>query len=165
MNKTPLLLALLTLTGALAVTIPDASAQGRVRGRAVAHTADGGRAAVTGAAVRGEHGAYARGRKIISDGQGNVAGRSGGYVQGADGGSAGRQGSAFVEGPNGGSTATSGSVARDADGSVNGSRSTTATGASGNTYNGSTTVNDGQISHTGTCTNAAGETIACRSGN
>lgn len=179
MNKTPLLLALLTLTGALAVTIPDASAQGRVRGRAVAHTADGGRAAVTGAAARGERGAYARGRKIISDGQGNVAGRSGGYVQGADGGSAGRQGSfyrnadgsagrqgsAFVEGPNGGSAATSGSVTRDADGSVNGSRSTTATGASGNTYNGSTTVNDGQISHTGTCTNAAGETIACRGGN
>lgn len=176
MNKTPLLLALLTMAGALASTIPDASAQGRVRGRGVAHTADGGRTAVAGAAARGEHGAYTRGRRVHSDGQGNATGRSGAYATGANGGtaqrqgsfyrnadgSAGRQGSASIDGANGGSAATSGSIARDADGNVNGSRSTSATGANGNRYTGSTTVQNGVVTHTGTCTNAAGETIACR---
>jgi hypothetical protein len=176
MNRTPLLLALLALTGALASTVPNALAQGRVRGRAVAHTADGGRAAVTGAAARGERGAYARGRNVHGDGQGNVDGRSGAYATGADGGtaqrqgsfyrnddgSAGRQGSASIDGANGGTATTSGSIARDADGNVNGSRSTSATGQNGNSYNGSTTVQNGVVTHIGTCTNAAGEVIACR---
>ena len=57
---------------------------------------------------------------------------------------------------------TSGSIARDADGNVNGSRSTSATGRNGNSYNGSTTVQNGVVTHTGACTNAAGEAIACR---
>lgn len=176
MNRTPLLLAVLVLTGVLAATVPDASAQGRVRGRAVVHTSDDGRTAVTGAAARGERGAYARGRHVYSDGQGNVDGHSGAYAVGANGGSAqrqgsfyrhadgsaGRQGSASVNGANGGSATTSGSIARDAAGNVNGSRSTSATGQNGNSYSGSTSVQNGAITHTGTCTNAAGEVIACR---
>lgn len=176
MNRTPLLLALLTLSGALVSAIPDAAAQGRVRGRAVANTADGGRIAVTRAAARGPNGAYARGRNVHSDGQGNVDGRSGAYAAGANGGtaqrqgsfyrnndgSAGRQGSASVNGAYGGTANTSGSIARDADGNVNGSRSTSATGRNGNSYNGSTTIQNGTLTHTRTCTNAAGEAIACR---
>ncbi len=58
---------------------------------------------------------------------------------------------------------TSGSITRDADGNVNGSRGTSVTGKNGNSYNGSTTVQDGTVTHTATCTNAAGETIACPS--
>lgn len=176
MNRTTLLLAALVLTGTSAATMPDASAQGRIRGHAVAHTGDGGRTAVTGAAARGDRGAYTRGRRVTSDGHGNVDGRSGAYAAGANGGtaqrqgsfyrnadgSAGRQGSASVNGPNGGSAATSGSIARDAQGNVNGSRSTSATGKNGNSYSGSTSVQNGVVTHTGTCTNAAGETIACR---
>lgn len=147
MNRTPLLLAVLVLTGVLAATVPDASAQGRVRGR-----------------------------HVYSDGQGNVDGRSGAHAVGANGGSAqrqgsfyrhadgsaGRQGSASVNGANGGSATTSGSIARDAAGNVNGSRSTSATGQNGNSYSGSTSVQNGAITHTGTCSNAAGEVIACR---
>lgn len=176
MKRTTLLLAALAMTGAAAATIPDASAQGRVRGRAVVHTADGARTAVTGAAARGERGAYVRGHRVSSDGQGSVAGRSGAYAAGANGGtaqrqgsfyrnadgSAGRQGSASIDGPNGGSATTSGSIARDTGGNVNGSRSTSATGKNGNSYSGSTSVQNGVVTHTGTCTNAAGETIACR---
>lgn len=173
MNRTPALLALLVMSGALASAIPDASAQGRIRGRAVAHTADGGRAAATRVAARGAHGAYARGRNVRSDGRGNVDGRSGAYANGGaaqrqgsfyrnDDSSAGRQGSASVNGAYGGTANTSGSIARDADGNVNGSRSTSATGRNGNSYSGSTVVQNGSITHTRTCTNAAGEAIACR---
>jgi hypothetical protein len=206
MNKTPVLLALLTLTGALVSTVPDASAQGRVRGRGVAHAADGGRVAATRAAGHGERGAYARGRNVYSDGQGNIDGRSRAYassaaggtaqrqdsfyrnadgsagrqgsasVYGANGGtaqrqhsayrnadgSAGRQRSASVNGANGGTAYTSGSLARDADGNIDGSRSTSATGRNGNSYNGATTLDNGVVTHSHTCTNAAGDAIACR---
>jgi hypothetical protein len=67
-----------------------------------------------------------------------------------------------VNGPNGGSASTSGGVTKDANGNVVGGRSTTATGQNGNSYDGSTTVSNGTVTHTGTCTNAAGEVISCR---
>ena len=50
---------------------------------------------------------------------------------------------------------------RGDDGKVDGSHSSTATSARGATYNGSTTVTDGQVSHTGACTNAAGAAVDC----
>ena len=53
-------------------------------------------------------------------------------------------------------------MTRDANGNVVGGRSTTATGQNGNSYDGSTTVSNGTVTHTGTCTNAAGEVISCR---
>lgn len=149
MNKTPVLLALLTLTGALVSAVPDASAQGRVRGRGVAHGADGGRIAATRAAGRGERGAYARGRNVYSDGQGNVDGRSRAYASSAAGGtaqrqdsfyrnadgSAGRQGSASVDGANGGSAQRQHSAYRNADGSAGRQRSASIDGAHGGTAN------------------------------
>lgn len=176
MNKTTIFLSALIMLGAIACSIPDTQAGERIRGRVVASGAEGGRVAATGAAARGEQGAYARGRVVASDGQGNASGRSGGYVQGANGGeaarqgsfqrnadgSASRQGSAYANGANGGTASTSGGLTRDADGNVNGARSTNATSASGNSYNGSTTVEDGQVTRTATCTNAAGEIIDCR---
>jgi hypothetical protein len=42
---------------------------------------------------------------------------------------------------------------------VNGSRNTRATGKNGNTYTGSTTGTDGQITHTATCKDASGNVI------
>ncbi|MBS1196470.1 MAG: hypothetical protein H6R18_255 [Proteobacteria bacterium] len=62
-----------------------------------------------------------------------------------------------------GNIKSSGSMTKTADGNVSGQRNTTATDANGNTYNGSTTYNktDG-LQHTSSCTNAAGETIACK---
>ncbi len=62
-----------------------------------------------------------------------------------------------------GSASSQGSFTRSADGTASGSRSTSATNAAtGNSYSGTTTLSNGQLSHSGTCTNAAGETIACR---
>lgn len=190
MNKPYILLTAFLLGGAVAGIASDADAQQRVRGRVVAHGAEGGRVAVTRAAARGENGAYARGRKVVSgergvyarghgvhgDGEGNVTGRSGAYLETAAGGSAarqgsfyrdadgsaGRQGSAYVQTAAGGTASTSGSITRDADGDLDGGRSTTATGRNGNSYSGSTTVSDGSVSRTASCTNAAGEAIDCR---
>lgn len=175
MNTSSFLLALALTASACIASIPDASAQGRARGRAVVANGQGGTTAVAGAAGRGAKGQYARGHKVVTDGEGNVQGRSGGIVQGANGGeaarqgsfqrnadgSANRQGSAYANGPNGGHASTSGSMSRDADGNLNGSRSSNATDANGNSYTGSTTVTNGQVSHAGACTNAAGESIAC----
>ena len=177
-QKLPLLLAALTLSGAFATITVDAEARERTRSR-TAGNVDGVRSAAVNASGSGTNGSYARGRQWQADGQGNASGSSGGTVDGVNGGSAsrqggfyrnadgsaGRQGSASVNGANGGSASTSGGVTRDANGNVVGGRSTTATGQNGNSYDGSTTVSDGTVTHTGTCTNAAGEEIACRGGD
>lgn len=173
--KSTLLLSLLAMTGAFSLVSADADAQARVRGRAVAHTADGGRIAAGGAAARGPNGAYARGHRVASDGQGNVEGSRRAAAVGANGstaqsqgsfyrnadGSAGRQGSTNVDTAAGGSLDSSGGFTKNADGTYSGSRQTNASGANGNSYQGSTAYSNGQVTHTGTCTNAAGETIAC----
>jgi hypothetical protein len=54
-----------------------------------------------------------------------------------------------------------GDYSRGEDGKVDGTRTTTATGQNGATYNGSTTIDDGQVTHTGTCTNADGAVVDC----
>jgi hypothetical protein len=54
-------------------------------------------------------------------------------------------------------------MTRTPDGDVSGERSTSATGAQGNTYQGQTSYSKGEgIEHSATCTDAAGNTIACR---
>jgi hypothetical protein len=64
-----------------------------------------------------------------------------------------------------GSYQSSGDVSRSADGTWSGGRSTSATNAStGVSYSGSTTIDPttGKPVHTGSCVNAAGETVSCR---
>jgi hypothetical protein len=70
--------------------------------------------------------------------------------------------SASVQGRNGGSASTDAVFSKNADGRYSAGRATTATGANGNTYTGATDISNGQVSHTGTCTNASGDVIACR---
>jgi hypothetical protein len=174
MSKTPLLIA---ATFALcASTLFADHAEARERSRAVQRTAQGGSVATERSNARFDS---QRQRTWQADGQGNASAARSGSISGANGGnagyegsayrnadgSAGRQGSAYANGPNGGTASTSGGISRDADGNVMGARSTTATGANGNSYNGSTTVSGGTVSHTGTCTNASGETIACPRGH
>jgi hypothetical protein len=177
-TKINALLAAIALAGVFSASIDDASARERTRSR-TASNVDGVRSAATNASGSGVNGSYARGRQWQADGQGNASGSRGATVNGANGGSAtsqsgfyrnadgsaGRQGSASVNGPNGGTASTSGGVTRDANGNVVGGRSTTATGQNGNSYDGSTSVSNGTVTHTGTCTNAAGEVIACPGGN
>jgi len=57
---------------------------------------------------------------------------------------------------------SSGSVTKDANGNVNGQRTTDATGKNGNTYQGTTTDTNGQITHGATCTDASGNSIPCK---
>lgn len=105
-----------------------------------------------------------------------------------DNGNVTHQGSEQVTGRNGGSIQSSGNFQKSADGQFSGSRSTTATGPNGGSYNGSTTYQNGSathttdvttkngatyqgqttyekgqgVTHTGTCTNASGETVPCK---
>lgn len=174
-TKINALLAAIALAGVFSASIDDASARERTRSR-TASNVDGVRSAATNASGSGVNGNYARGRQWQADGQGNASGTRGATVNGANGGSAtsqsgfyrnadgsaGRQRSASVSGPNGGSASTAGSITRDANGNVVGGRSTSATGRNGNSYDGSTTVSNGTLTYTGTCTNAAGEVISCR---
>ncbi|WP_238394720.1 hypothetical protein [Pseudoxanthomonas wuyuanensis] len=168
MNKTPLLLAVL-----LGSTLLASHADARERSRTVQRTAHGGSVAVDRSNPRFDS---QRQRNWQADGQGNASGARSGSAAGAYGGhagyqqsayrnadgSAGRQGSAHANGRYGGSGSTRGALARDADGNVNGARSTNATGANGNHYSGSTTMSDGTLVHTRSCTNASGEAVACR---
>lgn len=62
---------------------------------------------------------------------------------------------------NGATKQSDGSYSRGDDGKVDGSHSATVTNAKGGTYNGSTTIDDGNVSHTGTCTNASGTVVDC----
>ena len=174
MSKTPLLIA---AAFALCATTRIADpAQARERSRAVQRTAQGGSVAVERSNARFDS---QRQRGWQADGQGNASAARSGSLSSANGGnagydrsayrnadgSAGRRGSAYANGPNGGTASTSGGISRDADGNVTGARSTTATGANGNSYTGSTTVSDGTLVHTRTCTNAAGDAIACPRGH
>lgn len=176
MNKTPLLLAVLTLSAAAASTLPDASAQTRARGRAVAYHGPDGAGAGRMFAAHSDRGSVARGGRVHGDGHGNVDGHRRVYAQGARGGtaqrhesfhrnadgSAGRQYNASIDGARGGAMDSSGSLARDADGHVSGRRATSVTGRNGATYTGATSVANGTLTHTHTCANAAGEPVACR---
>jgi len=157
----------------LAMLAVDAQANG-IRGHR--QNADGG---VTGGAAHAgttpNGGQYASGLRYRTDGAGNGSVVSGGAVQGPDGGRGARAGyttrsadgsvahqSGFNASGANGSVQSSGSYNRNADGSASGSRDTTATNAAGATYQGNTTYNKGDgVSHTSTCTNAAGAVVPC----
>ena len=113
--------------------------------------------------------AYLRGRSVSRDGSGGVyrgpnggtAVRAGQTTRSADGTISHQSGFA-AQGAGGGSVQSSGGLTRSAAG-VNQSRATTATAANGNTYSGSTSYDPQTgLSHTATCTDAAGNAIACR---
>ncbi|HEV7778268.1 MAG TPA: hypothetical protein VGO76_15465 [Luteibacter sp.] len=118
---------------------------------------------------------------------GGSATRSGETTRNPDG-SASHQSGFTATGRDGGTVTSTGQATRNSDGSGSFSRQTTGTGANGgsyarttsgatgqgetrgtrvtgangNSYNGQTTVSNGGITHTGGCTNASGQAIACR---
>ena len=173
MNKMPFLIATALLLGG---SLFADHSEARERSRTVQRTAHAGSVAVDRSNARFDS---QRQRNWQADGYGNASGARSGSIAGAHGGNAGYQGSAYrnddgsaggqrsayVNGRNGGSASTSGAITRDVDGSIEGARSSTATGANGNKYNGSTTVSDGTLVHTRSCTNASGDAIACPRGN
>jgi hypothetical protein len=159
----------------LSAALP-AAAHARERERFVRPNAEGG---VTAGRLAGgvgpNGGAHLRGRRTQGDGQGNFTSSSGGVFRGPNGaqggqaaqvshnadGSATRQGGFAATGQNG-SIQSQGSASRSTDGAVSGQRSTTASGANGNTYQGNTSYTKGDgVSHTATCSDAAGNSIPC----
>ena len=127
--------------------------------------------------ISGPNGSAMRTRGAVQNADGSVtSGRAGGFkaANGATGGRASTttvnpDGSAnrrSMRGASGaaGNYATASDVTRNADGTYSGGRTTSATNAAtGNTYNGSTQIDPatGKPVRTATCTDAAGNSIAC----
>jgi len=169
-KNTVLIAAVLLACG----TIASLDAGARERSRSVQRSAHQGSVSVNreNARFQGE-----RQRDWQRDGQGNASMTRSGSITGANGGTAERQGSIVrnadgsltheasgsATNANGGTLQTSGSFTRDADGNVTGSRDTTATNKNGGSYEGSTSWSDGQLTHTGTCTNSSGAAVDCPS--
>jgi hypothetical protein len=153
-------------TAMLAATIVDAAPnRARVRGQNGVVAAGGG-----------PNGGYVRGAGAVRNSEGGVTAASGGAFAtraGAEGGrastttvntdgSARRLGGFAASGARG-SVAGNSDLAIAADGTRTGTTNTTATNAAGNSYNGSTTINsaNGRPVRTATCTDPAGNAIAC----
>lgn len=155
-----------------------ASAEPIFNGRGVAaQTAEGGLAAHSSRTALGSRGAATGQRGLVADGQGNVDGsagsgfttaaggqglRSGRFERSADG-SVSATGEASATGRHGGTAQRSGSYTRNADGTATGERSTSLTNAhTGVSYDGSATYTKGSgFSRSGSCTDAAGNTVSC----
>ena len=177
--------------GALVATGVDiASAGGVVRGKVVA--GDHGRAAtkhrafstesgVSGASSRrvyqGEDGGGRWSRqKTVTDGEGNAYHRNTKAFRGPEGSSGYKvvekghsdDGSAFknkrreINGAEGGAYASNSNLQRGSDGNVTGSRTVSAESASGKTYQSQIEQQDGQWVREASCTDAAGNSVACR---
>lgn len=163
---------------ALTAGIDGAEAAGRLQAQGMRSNAEGGISAGRVHGARGAQGGAAlRAGRVRSDGAGNVRGGSAGAVRGPNGGAAARagqfrrdadgswdrRGGMAAAGPNGGRLVSTGSASGDGQGQAAATRVTQATGAQGNTYEGETTAVRGEgVTHTHSCTNAAGEAIACR---
>lgn len=151
-----------------------AGAEGFHAGRSARANAAGG---VTGGGFRGVQGAQGgafRGGAHATDGQGNAAGfRAAGFqgpngAQGARGGRWSRSADGTVQHESAGaasgargSVQSQGSLAKSSDGTYSGSRDTSAESNSGYAYDGSTTVSNGSVEHSGTCTDPSGNEVPC----
>src|SRR3989344_3069471 len=158
-------LATLGLSAVLALAAPT-EAQARTR-RSVEHNADGSTTTHTGVARSGPNGAMLRGRTATTDGQGNGSVTRRGATVGAQGGVAARQGSTTrsVDGSSShrGTRHGGGGGSRNADGSVEQARSTTATSAAtGNSVQTQSSYSKGSgLSRSATCYDASGTAMAC----
>ncbi len=171
-----LILATLLSTLGLAMST-NAAASGRVFAHGTATTAEGGRTSATLSGARNPAGGtFVHGRTSQSDGNGNASTRSGTAFRTRNGGTGTRtgstsrnadgslshQGEITASGARGGSIQSEGGFTRNAN-DVNTRRSTTATSPNGTTYQGSTTYDkENGISHSATCTDSTGNTVACR---
>jgi hypothetical protein len=162
-------LALVAATVGMIATSTIADAQRRVRvagpnGAVTATQGPNGGGAIRARGVhRNADGSVQRGAaSAIRTPNGGRAARASTTTVNPDG-SARRQSTASGSGVRG-SASTSSDVTRNADGTYSGGRTTTATSNStGNTYNGSTQIDPatGRPVRTASCTDAAGNTIAC----
>lgn len=167
----------LLVAGLLAVGHGNAHADGFAKGRG-AHTNPAG--GVTGkfaAAVKGPNGGKAgRAHGFATDGQGNAVGgsaaafktpggakgvRAGMTMRSADG-AVHHQSGGMVSGANG-SASSYGGFTKNADGTVSGSRSTSAQSKTSKaSYQGNTSYSSSDgVRHSSSCTNASGDMVTC----
>jgi hypothetical protein len=149
-------------------TMAEAQRRGRVAGPNGAVTAaqgpNGGGAVRTRGARQNADGSVQRGSTGAVRTANGRAGRASTTTVNPDG-SANRRSEASASGVRG-SAATQGNVTRNADGSYSGGRTSTATSnTTGNSYNGSTQIDPatGRPVRNASCTDAAGNAIACPS--
>lgn len=177
--KKLLIVSSLFLAGSLTLPIGGAYAEGFARGRSVHTNPAGGVSGKFATGVKGPNGGMAgRAHDFATDGEGNAAGgsasgfktpggakgfRAGMTTRSADG-TVNHQSGGAVSGTNG-SASSYGSFSKNADGTASGSRSTTAQSKTSEaSYQGNTTYNSSDgVQHSGTCTNAAGESVTCPS--
>lgn len=173
MRMSPLsLVSILVALAPAAALVGAGSAEAR-QGAFVARGQHG-----TAAGVAGPRGAAVRGGRTVTNADGSVTHQSGAAYRGVNGGAGSRtssttantdgsythSGQTYTNGPNG-SVNSSNNFTRSADGTWSGSSSTSATNANtGKSYTGSTTIDPttGQPVHSGTCTDSAGNVVACR---
>jgi hypothetical protein len=152
--------------------VAQADAAGRVFAGGIRGRAGGGVVAGHVTGFRGPRGAEGiQGRRTVSDGKGDVHTAAAGAWRGPDGGTLTRQGSATRDADGSGNFSRSTSATGANGGSYNAStsgatgqgvtRDTHVTGANGNSYAGQTTISKDGLTHTGSCSNAAGASIAC----
>jgi|KBSMisStandDraft_5_1062788.scaffolds.fasta_scaffold470441_1 hypothetical protein len=150
----------------------QAEAAGRVVAGGIRARAGGGVVAGHVAGFRGPNGAAGiHGRRTVTDGQGDAHTASAGAWRGPDGGTVTSHGSATRNADGSGNFSRSTSATGAQGGSYNSSTSgatgqgithnAQATGSNGNSYTGQTTVTKDGVTHTGSCSNAAGATIPC----
>lgn len=167
----------LIINGLVALTL---STQAMAFGERLHHqNAAGGVTGVAGHAFKGANGGtFANGHRVVTDGAGDVSGvsgaagttanggqfkRAGQFNRSADG-SLSRQGSVEASGQQG-SVSSSGSVTKNADGSTAANRNTqTTNAATGVTKDSTTSYSTEQgLSHSATCVDATGASVACPS--
>jgi len=172
MNKTLITTAIIAALSLLQATTVEAAGWGR-RGF-VRPNAAGGYSGGSGSAFRGPNGAGAAGRGFATDGQGNavagsgrmfrtpggVAGRAGLTTHSADGTTT-HQGAFGASGVNG-SAWSQGNSSYNPQTGLNANRQTSAQATTGQSYTGNTAYSQGTgVTHSGICTNAAGQAVAC----
>ncbi len=166
----------MTSTFVLTFTLISAvNAGGHLRFSGATQNASGGITAARGGAAAGANGGrFARGGAVTTDGQGNATGGSAQAFRGPNGAYGGRAGG-FNKSSDGsvthqsggavygqyGSATTAGSFQRNADGTYSGNRSTSAQIDDKGSYEGNTSVQNGELYHQGTCYNVNGDPVNC----
>ncbi len=156
-----------SLAFTLALAAPQADArEGRIKAR-------GANGAVA-ASVGPNGGAFARGAGAVTNADGSTTAASGGVMRAPNGAKAAR-GSTTTVNPDGsasrrsgfaakgakGAVASTGSATRDADGTIDASRTTAATGAKGSYEANTTYSTENGVTRQATCKDAAGVVVAC----
>ena len=168
--------AVILLILGLGLWIPlQADAGGRFSARGFHANGAGGVTSSRVSGFRAPNAGAFRSRTLSTDGQGNIAagsasafntpagtiGGRGGYTTRTSDGTVNHQSGMAVSGSMG-SVQSQGSLNKSSDGTVSGARNTNVQSASGASYQGQTSYStDSGLTHTGTCTDAYGNTVSC----